>query len=612
VPGRADRELVLHLRERREGNAMVAVARDLDRLAHGADAAGDRFGGMASHAHALNTEIQQTQVRIRDLGRQFAATGDTSLFGDIRKERAHLRELERIAKEARGLGAKAGGGLSGMFDLGGSGIRPMHAAIGGLVAFAAAAAPAIGAMIAGAVTGAVGLGGIAGGIFAASRDPGVERAWQQFASNVSSKFFQMGTDIAEPLVAAAGQVEQAFDNLGLDVIFKKAAPYIDDLAIGLEGFATNLGIGLSKAMDVAGPALELLGRNLPGIGDALGYMFSRMAEGRGTLEGFLSLISFIEAVLRGTGNVIGFLSDVYHNWLQDLAVMSGVMEDIPGPLQEKWKKANDTIEGFIEKANVGQQVLNGVSRGFLDTAQSIEATTNAVRKLNEGLFDQQNRMLALSNASLAYKTEVLALKDAVKEHGKSLSDNTEAGLANQQMINALVGDLMRERDAAIEAANGNQAKTDKANANYQTQIAGLKRLLLNLGFEKAAVDRLVGAYDQIPTRITTTIITDYQTRGVPPGEHSGPRIGETRGRAAGGPIWPGNWIVGERGPERMRIDSSGRGYVTPLTSGGGGSAGVVMAAPVVVNGAGLGDLVFNWLVREIGNRGGTLAVLGVH
>src|SRR6185503_4359009 len=224
---------------------------------------------------------------IRNLGEEFDRTGDTSLFGDLRKERARLRELERIAKEAGQGASKAFGG--GMLDFGGSGIRPVHAALGGLVAFAAAAAPTIGAMIAGAVTGAVGLGGIAGGIFAASRDPGVERAWQQFASNVSSKFFQMGSNFAEPLVNAAGTMERAFDNLDLKGLFDKAAPYIDDLSEGLAGFAKNLGIGLSKAMDVAGPALEILGRELPDIGDALGYMFSKMAESKGTLQGFLFL-----------------------------------------------------------------------------------------------------------------------------------------------------------------------------------------------------------------------------------------------------------------------------------------------------------------------------------
>jgi len=204
------------------------------------------------------------------------------------------------------------------------------------------------------------------------------------------------------------------------------------------------------------------------------------------------------------------------------------------------------------------------------------------------------------------------MREAVKEHGTSLDRATEKGNNNRVMIDGLIGDLMRERQAAIEAAQGNEEGVNRANAKFGQQILALKAVLKQMGFNKAEIDRIVGAYNQIPTRITTTIITDYQTRGVPPGEHSGPRIGETRGRASGGPIWPGNWLVGENGPERMRIDSSGRGYVTPLGPATRGSGGVVMAAPVTLNGAGLGDLVFNWLVREIGNRGGTLAVLGVH
>jgi hypothetical protein len=34
-------------------------------------------------------------------------------------------------------------------------------------------------------------------------------------------------------------------------------------------------------------------------------------------------------------------------------------------------------------------------------------------------------------------------------------------------------------------------------------------------------------------------------------------------RAGGGPVWPGNWLVGENGPEYLQLGASGRGHVTP-------------------------------------------------
>jgi len=562
------RHIRLHATTTEDGKGLRQLERDLDSAAGSADKLGHSMGGAEKDAKGLQAQIAHTRKEIRNLGEEFDRTGDTSLFGDLRKERARLRELERIAKEAGQGASKAFGG--GMLDFGGSGIRPMHAAIGGLVAFAAAAAPTIGAMIAGAVTGAVGLGGIAGGIFAASRDPGVERAWQQFASNVSSKFFQMGSNFAEPLVNAAGTMERAFDNLDLKGLFDKAAPYIDDLSEGLAGFAKNLGIGLSKAMDVAGPALEILGRELPDIGDALGYMFSKMAESKGTLQGFLFLMGTIEATLKGVGNVVGWLSDEFYKWMNFLANLSGVLEDLPGPLGDKWAAANDTIEDFINQANVGQQVLNGVSKGFFDTSVSVDETTKAINKLNDGMDEQQSKLLALSNATLAYEADLINLKEQVKEHGHSLDRNTEKGNANRQMINGMIGDLMRERQAAIDAGGGTLEATDKANKAYARQMEGLKRLLIKMGFQEAEIRRIIAAYLDVPTMIKTEMILDFRQRGVPLGEHSGVRIGETRGRAAGGPVLADvPYKINERGSETVTFPANGMVHPASLTPAAG-------------------------------------------
>ena len=569
------RHIRLHATTTEDGRGLRQLERDLDSAASGADKLGHSMGGAERDSKSLHEQIVRTRTEIRNLGEEFERTGDTSLFGDLRKERAKLRELERIAKEAGQLGSKAGG--SGL-DFGGSGIRPMHAAIGAAVAAAALAAPTIGAMIAGAVTGAVGLGGIAGGIFAASRDPGVERAWQNFASNVSSKFFQMGDSFVEPLVDAAGTLEQAFDNLGLEELFKKVAPYVNDIANGLAGFSTNFGLGLAKTLDKAGPILELLGRELPDIGDALGYMFSRMAEGKGTIQGFLFLMGTVEATLKGIGNIFGWLSDRFYDWINFLASFTGLMEDIPGPFQEEWAKANDAIEDFQYQANVGQQVLYGLQRGFIDTAQSATATADAINKLNDAMLEQNNMMLAQEDARLAYEADLIRIKDAVKEHGTSLKRTTEVGNANRQMIDQMVGDLGREHDAAIKAAKGNEEKVDRANAAYNRQLDELKTLLVHLGFEKAEIDKIIGRYNHVPRRITTQFIQEFIQKGnFTPGEHSGTRIGEIEHKAAGGPVLPGvPYTINERGSETVTFPAAGRVHPANLTPAAADGARVVI------------------------------------
>lgn len=595
------------------GDEAMGTSAQLAVMGREAHSAGSTHKQLKTETFDLAEAVKKAWTEVQRLTAEFKRTGDPSLLKDLRKAKREFQELANVAKSAGGAASGLGGGL----DFGGSGIRPMHALIGAAVAAAALAAPTIGAMVAGAVTGTVGLGGIAGGIFAASRDPGVERAWGLFAENVSSKFFQMGGNFAEPLVNAAGTVEEAFDNLHLQEAFDKVAPFVDDLATGISGFAENFSLGLMKTLDVAGPILEILGRELPDIGDALGYMFSQMAEGDGTIEGFLFLMGTVEALLKGTGNVIGFLSDEFHKWLRFLANFTGAMEDIPQAfgLQEKWAKANDVVEDFMKQADVGQQVLYHVSKGFFDTSVSVDQTTKAINKLNDAMAEQQSKLLALNDATLTYEGDLINLRKAVEEHGTSLDRTTEKGHNNRVMIDGMIGDLQRQRQAAIDAGGGTIEATDKANKAYQKQIEGLKKLLIHLGFNEAEIRRIISAYLDIPTMIKTEIILDYRTRGVPPGEHSGPRIGETRGRAAGGPVNAGElYRVNETGMEYFRPAVSGS--VIPmgqLPNGAGWSGPATNARPLVINVMGHRGMqaLVDDVVREVGNRGGTLAVVGV-
>ena len=120
------RDLTLHLRETRSGNALLEAARDLDRAASGADKFGDSLKGATNDAANLEHAIAKTKAQLRDLSTQFARTGDKSLFGDIRKQESHLRGLEKVLKEIRAVTTVAagaelfgGGGKPGVleFDL---------------------------------------------------------------------------------------------------------------------------------------------------------------------------------------------------------------------------------------------------------------------------------------------------------------------------------------------------------------------------------------------------------------------------------------------------------------------------------------------------------------
>ena len=96
----------------------------------------------------------------------------------------------------------------------------------------------------------------------------------------------------------------------------------------------------------------------------------------------------------------------------------------------------------------------------------------------------------------------------MKQHGKDLRDNTVAGIANRQAIDASIGTLQRQRDAAIAAAGGQNASreaVDAANAKYQQQIGVLIDHTGKLFGDKAAVAALIGQIAAVPNSHMTNI-----------------------------------------------------------------------------------------------------------
>jgi hypothetical protein len=241
---------------------------------------------------------------------------------------------------------------------------------------------------------------------------------------------------------------------------------------------------------------------------------------------------------------------------------------------------------------------------------AVTATTNAINALNTGL-DIIRDGFDLKKVQEGNNEALFRLREEVKAHGTDLRQTTEAGIEHRQMILSLADGLLRERDANVAAGMG----ADEANAKFRQQVLDLEALLIKLGFSKQAVWDLIGALRNVPSQVNTAIVLDYQTRGVPAGEHSGLRINELFGaRASGGPVTAGMpYLVGEQGPEL--VVPSQNAYVYPNRGGGGGmgGGGVMWAAPVsfAASGNALWDNFMDELRTRVQASGGQLVVLGL-
>ena len=599
------RDLVLEVIEQVRGNALASAARDLDKVAGSTDDAAGSARDYTGDLKKLDAQISSTQLRIRALGAEFVSTGDKATGKDLRGERSLLGQLEKIRKEleqatpglaeAAGAAGQAAGGnagqgfISSFFDtLSDIPGRLRGAALVGVAGVAVAAAPAIGASVAGAVLGGVGAGGIIGGVAAASKDPRVRAEAAAFGEDISAQFFSGGKSFTGPVIESLAILRDAFHDMDLGSSWERVAPFVTKVAEGIAGMGQRFMPGFNRALDAAGPGLDVLGTMLPRIGAALGDMVGDIAQSEGALEGLMFVLKMVESGLRVTGDVITFLSNRFHELVAVGAEVSGVLEDLPIFELQKlfgidFGRFNDHMEDIRDTSAAAKAGLGGLaeaghvwSRSMLTQEHAATQLAAAVDRLHQEYSDFFDVQMSQDQANQRVSEGMLRLKEALKENGREWRDNTEAGLANRAALSGQVDALIRQREANIAAG----MSASEATAQFAAQLDALSRLARAAGITKEALQDLVGDY-QVTVNVTTT--GDAAYRAAISRALSG-NTGRISGFAAGGepPIGEPFW-VGEGGrPELMVLTPRPRVFShqeskTMVAAGGAGAAQTAQA-----------------------------------
>ena len=246
-----------------------------------------------------------------------------------------------------------------------------------------------------------------------------------------------------------------------------------------------------------------------------------------------------------------------------------------------------------------------------DTAKSVDELQRAFHNLIDETFGLEEAQDRAADAVADLKDAVKEQKDAHEKGAGSLTGNTQAARDNRDAVRDLVGIY---GDLAVE-----YQKAGKSTKGLQKQ---LEDQLVAMGFSRAEAQKYARSLAEInkqldalpnkPINVTVNIRTNRINRieDALAGEAHGGIIGAASGGIHGGMRW-----VGEQGPELVRLPygstvyPAGQSERMAQQSSGGGSGWD--ARPVIVNGGGFAEEAFNWLVRKISERGGTLAVLGI-
>jgi hypothetical protein len=591
------------------------TSRALRGVASDADKMGESFKRTTKETFDLDHAIAEAREEIHRIQEEVRRTGDRSLLGDLRRQKKDLADFMALAGKAAD---SSGSAASKAMDFGGAGIRPRNALIGMLVAGAAAAAPGIGAMLAGVIAGAVGTAGVAGGILMASKDPRVRSAAQDLGRSLAAEFFRGGDAFVEPTISAMHELEDAFRDMKVPEALSVMAPLVDTIAEGFGDLGRRFMPGFNATLGRMGPFAAEAKEGMGELGETLGEFLDNITESRGAVAGLDMAFTLINGTIALLGGTIKVLSDIFMGFVHAneaaFAAMSVFFAAIgqDGLAKASAQMAMAWKDIATNATDVEDPIRNaaGATESFGTAATLAEAATG---HLAGALSDAHSKFLDFQGAEIGTRQALFRLKEALDESNGSLSMNSQEGLAARASV-------LRFAEAARVAAEKKFVETqsvEAANAVYAQHRRELIKTLMDAGRTRKEAERLARqwmAYAQMPDISHTVYITTVRREN-----DERHRRGERSptGRASGGDIWPGTWLVGEHRPEVMEIDSSGRGHVYPSVgsyhgSRGGRGGGGGSARPLVIQtGDALAGAVLNLVVREVQRRGGTLAVLGV-
>lgn len=594
------------------GGQATAAGKSTDKVA------GD-FKGAADEAGHLQREVDELTASYGKLLAKYNESGDETLKKDIGKERRKLNAAKRLLKDSlpdpgeavdagMSLGKQLTKGLGEAVDAGGPYVK------GALIGVAALAAPGITTVIASAVLAGVGAGGIAAGVALAAQDPRVQAAAGNLGEQLADDFQDATRGFIDPVLRSLEKVSNAGWADKLAPSFDKLAEKVDPLTDGLLGLIDEVIPGLTAAFDAAGPVLDSLADGLPEIGDALGDFFMKISSNPEAAANAMELlIDTITDAIDIAGDFIATMMLIYQG-AYDVAEALGVIDD----------------EVVILGKRIGKQGAAGDVKDFT------KSTFDAEKQLED--FDAAiarvfNETMSVRDATINYEQALDDMVEQLTSGKRTLDEHTQAGRDNWNAINEVTRGIEENREARVR-----QGETiAESNEKYDAELEALRKQLIGLGYNKAAVNAYINELKKVPQQAITevhlkgikTAIGDLRELAGVLGAVTGYgliNVAASLGkRAMGGPVSAGGtYLVGENGPELLQMGASG-GYVhnagqtaAMMSGASGGSAapaGMTFAAtvrePDSAMGKAMAAFIVPYLQIEVMNQGGdVVAVLG--
>lgn len=523
-----------------------ALDRDINKIPADAAKAGAAIGVMGAEAKRTSTSVEdlskkttantdatgkfvsradELKASLKNLAAEFDRTGDPALMKKFRSDSSELAGLSKMRKEIGNLtgdigqlgtsAEKTAPSIGTLF----SGGLTSPAAIGGI---ALAAIPVV-AAAAGAAIAAVGAAGIAAGIAGAVQQaPRISTAFNNELDKVEAAWSRGSASFIEPALKDVQMLGDALNGLPIQKTLEELSQYTEGIGAGVASAVAEIGTGIANLIHDGAPILKALGPSIADLGHSIEEALNSIGSGaKGEAEALSQILHVVGATIQATGTMIGWFGKAYDaldqfgHGVTDVVAKVAEFDPILKPISNWFGIWDD------RKPAAFGSVLPGVSQSLGDVADKGNNAAQALKNLNDQMASAINQALGLENANVAVAAGFADMAKAVSGHAHSLDINSDAGRTNIGVVTDMIGKLEQQREKAIEAGGGTQQATDAANAAFGRQISQLRGLLAQLGFNKAAVDALVGSLSQIKDKTVNVKVNVRVTESGPNGQPIG-------------------------------------------------------------------------------------------
>lgn len=248
---------------------------------------------------------------------------------------------------------------------------------------------------------------------------------------------------------------------------------------------------------------------------------------------------------------------------------------------------------------------SAVADPMADTVKTLAKALKEVLSLREAMGNLTKDIFGQERALSGYEGAWDAALKSLKEHKKTLSITTEAGRANRSALMNLAESAhevifsMRDLDKSVPSMM----------SKMKEQRAEFIKMARAMGMSADAAKKLADRYGLVPSKIKAATTAEAKANAY---NTSAKKFNDAIGAAGGGPR-SGLTLVGELGPELVRLPSGSQVMPSGQDMGftGGSGAAQILHITLQIGSTVLGELMLDPLRKTIRTRGGNVqAVLG--